>query len=74
MQKNIANKVKISSDAIQPTFVTQKSSPVLLTGAGPGFHAGAMHTARVRQTLIAQWALPSILTPTKPTEHEQECV
>lgn len=46
------------------TFVTELSSPVGVTETLPWFLTGSMHTARVRDTLIAVLPLPSIQTPT----------
>lgn len=43
-------------------FVTEMSSPVGFAEALPGLHAGAMHTARVGDTLITVLTLPAIQT------------
>lgn len=45
-------------------FITQKSPPVLLTGARPGLHAGPVHTPGVRQALVTKRTLPAIFTHT----------
>ena len=45
------------------TFVTEQTSPVLLAGAMPGLVAGPVDAARVRQALVAERALPAVVTP-----------
>lgn len=45
------------------TFVTQQTSPVLLTGTLPGLSARAVHTARVGEALVTEGTLPAIVTP-----------
>lgn len=45
------------------TFVTQQSSPVDVTHTLPGFDAASVLTARERQTVVTQRALPAIMAP-----------
>lgn len=45
------------------TLVAEQTSPVLLTDALPRHAAGPMDTARVRQTLVTEDALPAVVTP-----------
>lgn len=42
-------------------FVAQQATPVLLTGTLPGLDTGSMDTARVRETIVTELALPPIL-------------
>lgn len=45
------------------TFVTELSTPVSVTEALPGFIAGPVYTARVRDAFITVQTLPAIQTP-----------
>lgn len=47
------------------TFVTELSTPVSVTEALPGFNAGSVYTARVRDALITVCTLPAVQTPEK---------
>lgn len=45
------------------TFVAELAAKVCVTEALPWFHAGSVHTARVRDALITVLALPAVQTP-----------
>lgn len=53
------------------TFVTQQTSPVLLTGALPWLAAGPVNTAGIRQALVTERTLPAVVTPA--THSEEDC-
>jgi hypothetical protein len=46
-------------------LITEESTPTLVAVALPGFFAGSMLTPRISNTLVAQWASPSITTSEK---------
>lgn len=52
----------VAATVIQ-VFVTQQATPVGLTVTMPGFYAAAVHTAGIRDTLVAKPPLPAIAAP-----------
>jgi hypothetical protein len=49
-------------------LITEESTPTLVAVALPGFFAGSMLTPGISNTLVAQWASPSITTSKKMSE------
>lgn len=47
--------------AVVKILIAEQTTPAIVADAFPWLVAGAVHAARIRCTLIAQWSLPTLL-------------